>query len=440
MPEEELRHRIRELEADLASSKRRLGEAEAELVAKARTVGELNDQVSKLSKVSEEIDVLKDQISALTSEKEHLLQTIDALRAQRVKPTPTQLVQSFRVAMDELRTSLTPRPGDRVGYTISEFNVDLKSLVAVDKESQTLQVVLPEPGETLHPETLSTLRFAVKTVPKTVPEEEALVTVPHLLGLSKEAAASLLSRANLTLGEQSEQASSVAPGTVLSQEPEGGDQVPPQSGVRLVVASVRQVHVPSIIGLSLEEARATLEESGLKVGAMSDQPASATPGAVIAQEPAADALINRGSTVALVVARPLNVTIPDLSGLGEEKALQILRDHGLALGRKIKRVEGKGTVLSQEPAAHSEVAAGSEVSLVIGIADEVKVPKVVDLSLKRAKTRLEKGSLTLGLVTAHPHPTLNGVVLKQSPSAGEVVVAGTAVHLEVARRTTEPDE
>jgi eukaryotic-like serine/threonine-protein kinase len=272
VPEDELKQRIRELEADLASSRKRLAQGEAELDAKVRTIAELNEQVSKLSVASREVDPLREKVATLTSDKEQLLNTIDQLRAARVKPTPTQLVQSFRVAMDELRNSLAPKPGDRVGYTISQFNVDLKSLIAVDKESQALHIVLPEPGETLDPESLSTLRFVFQSVPKPIAEEEPLITVPHLVGLSKDSAASLLSRANLSLGEQSEQPSAVTPGTVISQDPEAGDEVPPQSNVRLVVAGAPQVHVPSAIGLSLADARAVLEESGLKVGSMSERP------------------------------------------------------------------------------------------------------------------------------------------------------------------------
>jgi eukaryotic-like serine/threonine-protein kinase len=437
VPEEELKQRIRELEADLANSRKRLVQGEADLDAKVRTIAELNEQVSTLSAASREVGPLRETVATLTSEKEQLLQTVDRLRAERIRPTPSQLVQSFRTAMDELRTSLTAQPDDRVGYTISQFNVDLKSLIAVDKASQTLQMVLPEPGEALQPETLSTIRFVFQTVPKPASEEEALVTVPHLLGVSKDAAMSLLSRENLTLGELSEQTSSATPGTVIGQDPEGGDQVPAQSAVRLVVAAIPKVAVPSLIGLSLDGARAVLDERGLNAGTMNDEPSSATPGAVIAQDPVADTLVARGSPVALVLARPLSVTVPDLAGLKEENALKTLRDHGLVLGKKTTQaeVEGAGAVLSQEPAAHAQIPPGSEVSLVIGVAGQVKVPSLVEMSLKRAKTRLEKVSLTLGLVTASQHATLNDVVLKQSPAAGEVVTAGTAVHVEIARRT-----
>jgi len=129
VPEEELKRRITQLELELQK-------ATQLLEARARAEAERG----------EEIKVLKDRVAALAAENQKLAQAVDRLRAERVKPSPTQLVQSFRRAIDALRAGLEAKPGDRLGYTVSQFNVELKSLVTVDKESQDVRFVLPEPG------------------------------------------------------------------------------------------------------------------------------------------------------------------------------------------------------------------------------------------------------------------------------------------------------
>jgi hypothetical protein len=61
--------------------------------------------------------------------------------------------------------------------------------------------------------------------------------------------------------------------------------------------------VPSLAGLTLAEARASLEARGLTVGAVTEQDSAQPAGSVVAQTPAAPAIATPGQTVDLVVAR-----------------------------------------------------------------------------------------------------------------------------------------
>lgn len=426
MPDKELRERMGRLELEFQRLRELLeGQIQSRAAAGA----------------GEDVRVLRDQVASLTSEKEKLLQSIDQLQAERLKPTPSQLVQSFRVAMDELRASLQPKPGDRVGYTVSHFDVDLKTMVTVDKKDQVVRMVLPEPGETIPAHLLSNVRFVFQTVPKPEAADQALVEVPTLLGLSKDAATKALERVNLKLGEQAEQVSSYPPGAIIGQDPQGGDQVPAGSSISVVIARVPQVKVPVLVNLKLADAQALIEASNLTTGTITEEPSTVPSGTVIGQTPGAGTLVDVGTPVNIVVAKTGSVVVPNLVGHKEEEAPTLLSNAKLSLGQKTTRptAEGVGTILEQDPMAGVEVAPGTAVNLVIGVADTVKVPDLRNLGLEQAKATLEKARLRMGSVTARKHRTLDGVILAQEPEPGKMVPAHTLVNVVVAQRLSVQD-
>ncbi len=426
MPDREVRERLSRLESEFQ---------------RLRELLELEVQRRSAAGASEDVGIMKDQIAALTSEKEKLLQAIDQMQAERLKPTPSQLVQSFRLAMDELRASLQPKPGDRVGYTVSHFDVDLKSMVTVDKTDQMVRMVLPEPGETIPAHLLSNIRFVFQTVPKPEAAEQTLVEVPTLLGLSKDAATKALDRVNLKLGEQVEQASAYPPGTIIGQDPEGGDQVPVGSAVNVVIARIAQVKVPALVNMKLADAQALIEAGNLTTGTVTEEPSAVPAGTVMGQSPVAETLVDVGTPVNLVVAKAGNVVVPNLVAHKEEEATTLLGKVNLSVGERTARptIEGAGTILEQDPKAGSEVALGSAVNLVVGVADAVKVPDLRDLGLEQAKATLEKARLNMGSVTFSRHRTLDNVVLGQEPETGKVVPVHTPVNVAVAQRFSIKD-
>ena len=94
------------------------------------------------------------------------------------------------------------------------------------------------------------------------------VTVPDLRGDSIATAKSKLEASHLTVGQTTvRQDSTVDPNLVLSQYPPSDEQVKRGSAVDLVVsAATAQVEVPSVTGLTLDNALHTLAEHQLIVG------------------------------------------------------------------------------------------------------------------------------------------------------------------------------
>lgn len=132
---------------------------------------------------------------------------------------------------------------------------------------------------------------------------------------------------------------------------------------------------------------------------------------------------------------PTALVVPNLVDMTESDALTALQDAGLKFGHRKTKVspDQVGRVLDQSPGAGTKVAPGSSVSLVIGIAKKVNVPKVVDLKEEAARAKIKNSQLIVGSVTGRPDPKVS-IVLKQGPGANEEVPIGTAINLVVGRR------
>lgn len=112
----------------------------------------------------------------------------------------------------------------------------------------------------------------------------------------------------------------------------------------------RQVTVPDVTGLTVDEARGALAAVEL------DSVLDGAGGRVIRQLPAAGARMNAGALVMLYVAGPAagaeegSVTVPDLTGMPVTEANRLARSYGLEL-----QIEGSGLAVSQSPAAGTVV-------------------------------------------------------------------------------------
>ncbi|MEX2196068.1 MAG: PASTA domain-containing protein [Thermoleophilaceae bacterium] len=141
------------------------------------------------------------------------------------------------------------------------------------------------------------IRLFVSTGPESV-------SVPDVVGSSERSAESRLERAGL-LVDVEEEASGSDEGTVIRQAPGPGAEVDSGTRVTIVVSTGREeVEVPSVLGQSLREARATLRDAGFEVDA--DERAVDSPaedGVVVDQRPGGGSERRRGDTVTIFVGR-----------------------------------------------------------------------------------------------------------------------------------------
>ena len=277
--------------------------------------------------------------------------------------------------------------------------------------------------------------------PPDVPDEPppTPVKVPDVIGRTEAEAKAVLQKAGLKTETSTRETTPDNVGRVLEQTPAAGTEAALGSVVKIVVGvPMATIAVPNVTGVSLREARVLIGKAELVIGKV--EPADAQLQAkVIGQSPAAGARVERGSTVDLVVEKPVvMIQVPRVLDLTLAEARKILVKVGLTVGTiKPSGASESSIVVEQSPGPNASVAAGTPVHLgVKEVTPKVTVPSVIDAKLSAATKVLEKAKLKVGRITP-PLTAKDGIVLKQSPTAGTAVDEGSAVDLEV-RATPSP--
>lgn len=174
-------------------------------------------------------------------------------------------------------------------------------------------------------------------------------------------------------------------GVVLTTDPPGGTVADTGSTVRLQVSQgPGDIVVPTLLGLSRDEAVATLAGAGLRSRVI-EQPSTTTPAnTVISQEPQGGLKVPEGSTVAVTVAvtAPATTTasttvtapsatveVPNVVGQTSDAASPVLLAAGLQPGKVTERPaasgETPGLITAQSPAAGTQVAPRTKVDVTV---------------------------------------------------------------------------
>jgi beta-lactam-binding protein with PASTA domain/predicted Ser/Thr protein kinase len=201
----------------------------------------------------------------------------------------------------------------------------------------------------------------------TVSKGKETVSVPSVIGKSQADAVSTLTNAGLVARVFSV-ASSKPPDTVTGQDPLGGKTVVKGSKVRINVSSgPADVTVPSVIGLSFDQASAALQNQGFavsRVNVESDEPADR----VVDQSPSGSA--PAGSSIKLSVSKgPKTSSVPDVTSQDEQSARDTLTSAGFKVQVQNQDVTDpglEGIVLDQSPGGGSQAPQGSTVRITVG--------------------------------------------------------------------------
>lgn len=135
---------------------------------------------------------------------------------------------------------------------------------------------------------------------------------------------------------------------------------------------------------------------------------------------------------------PETVQVPDITGQSEADATSHLQAARLSIGERQTRPDPNriGLVIAQKPKAGAEVPIHTAIDLVIGVDRPRKIPKITGLKVRSARRKLAGSGLSVGRVTEQPGER-EGVVLKQSPEAGEEASPNTTVHMVIGRKPNE---
>ncbi len=190
--------------------------------------------------------------------------------------------------------------------------------------------------------------------------------------------------------------------------------------------------VPSVEGLTFDDAAARLEEEGFDPR-IERRPSEAPTGTVFEQDPAAGAEADEGAPVRVLVSGgPASVAVPNGVGLSETEARDRMVSAGFEVSsREIFAERPRGTVVSQSPAAGTRTDRGSRVELAVSKGSGlVDVPRVVGLSRGEAEAGLASAGLEVNVVEVPSFEPV-GTVVAQNPPGGQLR-RGEAVRINVS--------
>ena len=130
------------------------------------------------------------------------------------------------------------------------------------------------------------------------------VEVPDLVGMSQDQARSALKAVGLELGNVTTVDSDKDKDRIVSQDPENGSKVKKGTAIAVSISTGKaaQVEIPTVVGISREDAEAQLKALGLTV-TVEEVSGTQPSGQVTAVEPGEGSKVDKNSTVKLKVSK-----------------------------------------------------------------------------------------------------------------------------------------
>jgi serine/threonine-protein kinase len=228
------------------------------------------------------------------------------------------------------------------------------------------------------------------------------VAVPNLVSQTKTQAEKLLTNSDLKVGTVTKKPCETQPrGSICSQDPKAPTQVKKNSTVDLVVSTgAPKVTVPSVIGLSLDDAKTKLESDDYQFTVKTEERESTDePGTVLDQDPIKGDEVEKGSTITLTIAKAVEKsTVPDVSGKDCDQAKAQMSANelvGNCVDVETNDPNLVGKVIGTNPPANTQVDKNRTVTIQIGKAvQKTQVPDVRGRTLAQAKQILQAAGFT----------------------------------------------
>ena len=195
--------------------------------------------------------------------------------------------------------------------------------------------------------------------------------LPKVVGKTFEDASAILQKAGFHAQQgESRFHKSIAANVVLQEDPPAGSRQKRGTSVVLALsAGQRTAEVPVTSNMSQQQARISIENTGLTMGNVSEQLSDQPRGLVIASSPPAGTKLDLPGSVDIVLSKgPATIQVPDLYGRSVGEARSMIEQLGLriaGISRDTSSLQPENTIIRQLPAAGQTVSAGGPVSLTV---------------------------------------------------------------------------
>jgi eukaryotic-like serine/threonine-protein kinase len=195
--------------------------------------------------------------------------------------------------------------------------------------------------------------------------------LPNVVGKTFENASAILQKAGFPAQQGETRFHKTLPANIVLQEdpPAGSRQKRGTAVVLALSGGQRSAEVPVTTNMSQQQARISIENTGLTLGTVTEQLAEQPRGLVIASSPPAGTKVQLPGSVDIVLSKgPAVVQVPDLYGRTVGEARSMIEQLGLrvaGISRDTSSLQPENTVIRQLPSAGQTVSAGGPVSLTV---------------------------------------------------------------------------
>lgn len=190
--------------------------------------------------------------------------------------------------------------------------------------------------------------------------------------------------------------------------------------------------VPPVANKTVAQAQQALEQAGFGSRTSDVFDDNVPAGLVVGTDPAAGMEVRKLQPVALFVSKgPQLFRLPKVAGETLANAKAEIKEAGMAMGAVTERFDenvASGVVISQNPAAGTEVRRGTPLALVVSKGPRpIPVPSVVGRDRNSAVKAIEDAGLTAEVAGAEvfDRQVPKGAVVSQSPGNGTLARGGT---------------
>ena len=249
---------------------------------------------------------------------------------------------------------------EQAEQTLESTEITLASTEQAFSETIPVGVIIstdPAPGDGISPR---------GTLNATVSQGPERYLVPDVKGKTPDIASTEIAAANLIVGGRVEAFDDTVPsGMVAKTEPKIGSELKPGTTVDLIISKgPKPVEVPPVVGAKIKVAESQLGELGLSIERSNVFSETVSKNTVISIKPRPGTTVNSGTSVDLVVSKgPPPVTVPNLVDMPRKKAIAELERLGLKANVQVGEVAPLNRVISQSPAAGTEIPKGSTVTI-----------------------------------------------------------------------------
>lgn len=199
--------------------------------------------------------------------------------------------------------------------------------------------------------------------------------------------------------------------------------------------SAEMVKVPTVIRMTEEEAKKTIEDAGFVFQRLGDASSSdIEEGLVMDQTPKANESAAKGSTISVMISSGEgNIEVPSVVGYSQEEAMSMIKNAGFEVNIQQEYSDSipQGKVIRQNPEARTKGNKGDTISIWISRGSElVSIPGVVNYTQDEATNALTRAGFGVNVVTEESSSVEAGRVIRQS-ATGQAQ-AGTTITITVS--------